>query len=54
MVYDFGVKDGVFYQVLEKSKEVGALICVHAENKENKMDNYHNCSIYFFCYYKDI
>ena len=25
-----------------------------AENKENKMDNYHNCSIYFFCYYKDI
>ena len=34
MVYDFGVKDGVFYQVLEKSKEVGALICVHAENKE--------------------
>ena len=29
-------------------------ICIHAENKENKMDNYHNCSIYFFCYYKDI
>ncbi|MCG8484658.1 MAG: dihydropyrimidinase [Clostridia bacterium] len=34
MVYDFGVTDGVFYKVLEKSKEVGALIQVHAENKE--------------------
>lgn len=34
MVYDFGVSDGVFYKVLEKSKEVGALISVHAENKE--------------------
>ena len=34
MVYDFGVKDGDFYQVLQKSKETGALICVHAENKE--------------------
>lgn len=34
MVYDFGVKDGDFYQVLQKSKETGSLICVHAENKE--------------------
>ncbi len=34
MVYDFGVSDGVFYKVLEKSKEYGALIAVHAENKE--------------------
>lgn len=34
MVYDFGVTDGVFYQVLEKAKSCGALISVHAENKE--------------------
>ena len=34
MVYDFGVTDGVFYQVLQKAKEVGALIEVHAENNE--------------------
>ena len=34
MVYDFGVKDGVFYQLLAKSKEFGALIAVHAENNE--------------------
>ncbi len=34
MVYDFGVKDGVFYQVLLKAKECGALIGVHAENNE--------------------
>ena len=34
MVYDFGVTDGLFYQVLRKAKEVGALIGVHAENKE--------------------
>jgi len=34
MVYDFGVTDGVFYQVLEKAKECGAQISVHAENKE--------------------
>lgn len=34
MVYDFGVTDGVFYQVLKKAKEVGALIEVHAENNE--------------------
>lgn len=34
MVYDFGVKDGEFYQVLQRAKETGALICVHAENNE--------------------
>lgn len=34
MVYDFGVTDGLFYQVLRKAKEIGALIGVHAENKE--------------------
>jgi dihydropyrimidinase len=34
MVYDFGVTDGVFYRVLERSKSAGALIAVHAENNE--------------------
>lgn len=34
MVYDFGVSDGVFFRVLKKSKEMGALIAVHAENNE--------------------
>lgn len=34
MVYDFGVTDGVFYQVLEKAKTCGALIGVHAENND--------------------
>lgn len=34
MVYDFGVTDGVFYQVLRKARECGALISVHAENNE--------------------
>lgn len=34
MVYDFGVTDGVFYKVLEKAKQCGALIEVHAENNE--------------------
>lgn len=34
MVYDFGVKDGVFYQLLCKSREFEALIAVHAENNE--------------------
>ena len=38
MVYDFGVSDGVFYQVLKKSKEINAMISVHAEN--NEMVNY--------------
>ncbi|MFI3173830.1 MAG: dihydropyrimidinase [Bacillota bacterium] len=34
MVYDFGVSDGVFYKVLEKAKQCGAMISVHAENNE--------------------
>ena len=34
MVYDFGVKDGDFYRVLQKAGETGAIICVHAENNE--------------------
>ena len=34
MVYDFGATDGDFYRVLQKAKETGALICVHAENNE--------------------
>lgn len=34
MVYDFGVDDGVLYQVLEESKKCGALISVHAENRD--------------------
>lgn len=34
MVYDFGVSDGVFFKLLSKSKEFGALIAVHAENIE--------------------
>ncbi len=34
MVYDFGVTDGVFFEVLQKSLECGALIAVHAENNE--------------------
>lgn len=34
MVYDFGVSDGVFFKLLSKSKEFGALIAVHAENNE--------------------
>lgn len=34
MVYDFGVTDGVFYKVLEKAKTCGAMISVHAENKQ--------------------
>ena len=34
MVYDFGVTDGVFFQVLQKAREAGALIAVHAENNE--------------------
>ncbi|MDR3363480.1 MAG: dihydropyrimidinase [Clostridiales Family XIII bacterium] len=34
MVYDFGVTDGVFYEVLDHSKSIGALIAVHAENNE--------------------
>ena len=34
MVYDFGVDDGVFYKALERSKEIGALVGVHAENAD--------------------
>lgn len=34
MVYDFGVDDGQFFKVLRKSSEIGALVGVHAENKE--------------------
>lgn len=34
MVYDFGVTDGIFYKILKKAKECGALIEVHAENNE--------------------
>lgn len=34
MVYNFGVDDGSFYKVLEKSKILGALVGVHAENKD--------------------
>lgn len=34
MVYDFGVKDGVFFRLLQRSKDFGALIAVHAENNE--------------------
>lgn len=34
MVYDFGVDDGQFYKVLQKSTEIGALVGVHAENKD--------------------
>lgn len=34
MVYDFGVDDGQFYKVLEKSASIGALVGVHAENRD--------------------
>ncbi len=34
MVYDFGVDDGQFYKTLLKAKELGALVGVHAENRE--------------------
>lgn len=34
MVYDFGVDDGSFYKVLQKSAKIGALVGVHAENKD--------------------
>lgn len=33
MVYDFGVDDGQFYKVLQKSTKIGALVGVHAENR---------------------
>ena len=34
MVYDFGVDDGQFYKVLQKSAKIGALVGVHAENRD--------------------
>ena len=34
MVYDYGVDDGSFFKVLCKSKEIGALVGVHAENRD--------------------
>lgn len=34
MVYDFGVDDGQFFKTLKKAKEIGALVGVHAENRE--------------------
>lgn len=34
MVYDFGVDDGAFYQVLQKAAKIGALVGVHAENRD--------------------
>lgn len=34
MVYDFGVDDGSFYKVLVKAASIGALVGVHAENRD--------------------
>ena len=34
MTYSFGITDGVFFKVLRKSKDVGALVMVHAENHD--------------------
>ncbi len=34
MVYDFGVDDGQFFKTLQKGKEIGALVAVHAENRD--------------------
>lgn len=34
MVYDFGVDDGQFYKVLQKSASIDALVGVHAENRD--------------------
>ena len=34
MVYDFGVDDGQFYQVLQKAAKIGGLVGVHAENRD--------------------
>lgn len=34
MVYDYGVDDGSFFKVLTKAKEIGALVGVHAENRD--------------------
>lgn len=38
MVYDNGVDDGTFFKVLSRSKEIGALVGVHAENRD--VNNY--------------
>ncbi|MCL2856699.1 MAG: dihydropyrimidinase [Oscillospiraceae bacterium] len=34
MTYAFGITDGVFYKVLRRSKDIGALVMVHAENHD--------------------
>lgn len=34
MTYSFGITDGVFYKVLRRSKDIGALVMVHAENHD--------------------
>ena len=34
MVYDFGVTDGIFYEILEKAKKIGVQISVHAESRD--------------------
>ncbi|MGI6721714.1 MAG: dihydropyrimidinase [Anaerovoracaceae bacterium] len=34
MVYDFGVDDGQFYSTLTHAGEIGAIVGVHAENKD--------------------
>lgn len=34
MVYDYGVDDGSFYKVLTKASEIGAIVGVHAENRD--------------------
>ena len=39
MVYDFGVDDGQFFQTLQHAAEIGALVGVHAENRD-----VNNCS----------
>lgn len=34
MVYDFGVDDGQFFRVLQHAAKIGALVGVHAENRD--------------------
>jgi len=34
MTYSFGINDDAFYKVLSKSKDIGALVMVHAENHD--------------------
>lgn len=38
MVYDFGVDDGQFFSTLQKAADIGAIVGVHAENKD--VNNY--------------